>query len=38
MLLSNIKKRPRERPPKILSDGIQEQCGDPLLNIERRAK
>ena len=32
------KKRPRGRPPKRWSDGIREQCGEPLLNIERRAK
>ena len=32
------KKRPRGRPQKRLSDGIREQCGEPLLNIERRAK
>ena len=32
------KKRPRGRPPKRWSDGIREQYGEPLLNIERRAK
>ena len=28
------KKRPRGRPPKRWSDGIREQCGEPLLNRE----
>ena len=32
------KKSPRGRPPERWSDGIREQCGEPLLNIERRAK
>ena len=32
------KKRPRGLPPKRWSDGIIKQCGEPLLNIERRAK
>ena len=32
------KKRPRGRPPKRLSDFMQEQCGEPLLNIEIRSK
>ena len=30
------KKRPRGRPPKRWSDGIREQCGEPLLYIDRR--